>query len=720
MPLKNGIDPAMYTVMKNFRHMTCLASLFIFVASFFVAHANNRRLAKTRILRGQYIKLQEKPQARQRLLRYAKGIFSRIYDGAEDRVAGSPSFLKQTWSPDLKKRWDTLKESTIKAIETAPIVIMRRDYKSTTEKGAFNKTNKKRKVVFEFYASDSKTKLGELKIERNRERGFKDEVGFDIQLKGRPLHSTKTQTLKGFFASHKTFTGDGTISNCDIPYGFSSLFDSNTGWSDKALGKNITSHSPSPNTAVQTPKRQLAPWQKPKVLKDYIYANSPLLRGEQKATSKISRKNLHWIPNNIPALPWVSRMYNKENSLASVKIFAHQHVVGNTGTLLLESGVKPQNVHLWGKPYSIMGPVASELQQLGYHFHGGNVQKDAPLIMQLIETELKKIKNPQLIKKPKFLVLDDGGEMITEVTKVVKRYPNHAHLFAGVEQTTKGRRKVEAMNVPFPVVNVAGDLVKTRVASLTHGYAISKEVNRLVNDYRNVTHDTTLRSAVVFGYGNIGSAVAAQLKKKVANVTIYDPDPMRQMAAQIAGYHVAKSKREALPRAQILVSCVGKTTLETKDLVHLPIRSVVANGGSANEFTLHQASPMRPGKIGNDAAFYTHQDTGSVNNELAVYTINKRGFATQQVYVAKAGGVINFPRGKGSFSGSAIPDRYIQVDLGLMYLGLLQAKKGGAPGLQTLNKSRQAALMKYVEKDLAKSGESAERPRWQKKDIHTR
>jgi hypothetical protein len=85
----------------------------------------------------------------------------------------------------------------------------------------------------------------------------------------------------------------------------------------------------------------------------------------------------------------------------------------------------------------------------------------------------------------------------------------------------------------------------------------------------------------------------------------------------------------------------------------------------------------------------------------------------KEILVARSGGVINFPLEMADRrAGRLIPGRFIQLEIGLLYLGMLQAARGGSAGIHALELSGQKRLVDLIEKQLKRSQEALLSPRW--------
>jgi S-adenosylhomocysteine hydrolase len=431
----------------------------------------------------------------------------------------------------------------------------------------------------------------------------------------------------------------------------------------------------------------------------------------------------------MPALDKLVQQHEAEGNLKQVRVLAHQHILGNTEGLLLKAGVKPQNTLVWGKPYSLDPRVAADLHLRGFRMQGTAVKRDARRIERYIGEQLRQVKHPERLKKPLFVIVDDGGELISIVARVVReRFPQHAHLFAAIEQTNRGLWRLQRQKLPFAVFNMAGSWAKRKYGSPMFGHAVSRETMRLL--YRLQRQGLEVpKQATVMGAGNIGFNAALTLRRAGYDVLVYDKDPKKRKLARRSGFTVVADKRRALAHGHVLVSCAGGVTLTSRTLRYLPDGAVVINGASAGEFRLRddrhvkQLVPQRRSRLSRDVVriLSDGRALGRIGggrvllNELPELPHQIwRTDEGKRILVARSGGVINFPLGlTDRNSGNAIPARYIQLEIGLLYLGMVQAARGGAsPGINEYALQPQRYLVNTIQDQLKARSENLLWPKW--------
>jgi S-adenosylhomocysteine hydrolase len=433
----------------------------------------------------------------------------------------------------------------------------------------------------------------------------------------------------------------------------------------------------------------------------------------QYATRPTARKMLtlersRLVPTDMQALKWVRREYDPRGALSGMRVWAHQHLVGNTMGMLEAMGLTPRKTTLFGKVYSLDPRVGWALRLSGFSVVGNSIPRSRARIEAEVRRELSRISSPEKIHKPRFLLLDDGGELIEVVANYVRQnFPRHAHLFAAVEQTTHGITRLNKVRLPFVVVGSARSWAKRTYAAPMHGYAIVKyslpRARRLARTFPS--EFTNL--ATVMGYGAIGKEVARQLRRAGYDVQVCDIDPAktRQALADTEPgrprYRVTRSRAQALARTGILFSCVGKPIHCAQRLAHeVAGNTQIVNGASWDEIMDESGKPLFVAARGRYPSPELNDLQFVHNGRTAIFH--------------RSGGVTNFPRARFGKSNAdmPIPGRYIQLDLGLLYLAMLQASHGGPKRITDLPFKPQKRLVGVIERQLGRRGESLLDPRW--------
>ena len=442
---------------------------------------------------------------------------------------------------------------------------------------------------------------------------------------------------------------------------------------------------------------------------DHVYAYL-----DRTAARKIGKRTGRLVPK-MPALRWVQKQYDPNHALAGIRrMWTKQHLVGNTLGLLEVLGIPSNRVEVWGKTYSRDPRVVSQMQEQGYRVNGDSVQRDRSRIEQQVAAECAKISDPKAFKKPIFMILDDGGDLIKIVAETVrKRFPDHAHLFAAVEQTVGGVNLLRGENVPFAVNPSGTSWGKRHYGNPMFARAVSNEIVRLAESYRRLL--TLVGSddgkATVRGFGEMGSAVARELRAAGLDVMVWDQSARKRRAARGAGFKVGANEDAALKFGSYFVSATGTERFTHDDFFRLRRNAVVFNAASANEFE-RIGDPFGLPPLNTESG---PLPSSSWTTRLLTRPNPKNPTEIEAIplHFIKDGGVINFPLGLDHpRAGKAVPGRYIQFQLGLLYLDLLRAAEGGRARSPKTLIAKQRALKNFVQAQLAKRNENLLTPRF--------
>jgi len=146
-----------------------------------------------------------------------------------------------------------------------------------------------------------------------------------------------------------------------------------------------------------------------------------------------------------------------------------------------------------------------------------------------------------------------------------------------VEDTKQGQWAYERQSpLPLPVYSIADSPLKA-LENGQVGRSIAYSVDRLMRTrfYRLLAECRVL----VLGYGGIGTALVEHLLRQGANVSVYDPNPVRTAAALLRGARVGR-RTELLAGAEVVIGVSGHRALTADDFDLLPDGAVLASGSS--------------------------------------------------------------------------------------------------------------------------------------------
>ena len=462
----------------------------------------------------------------------------------------------------------------------------------------------------------------------------------------------------------------------------------------------------------------------------------------------------HSVSNpEMPAFWKLVARLGKGAPLRGLRIAGIQHLLGTTGGLmrgLADSGAAPSDVAFIGKTYSQHEDVAAELQKDGFPVHlsdfessldvkfgvtgpstGSAKNRPAELLNRLDELfELEDVRSIEKLrdavragkapKGRKFLLIDDGGELIELVHH---HFPELHDRIVAVEQTTKGKKRVEALGLAFPVVDVAGSEAKRVWESPMIGRSVAKTTLAKLDGLKRQGVNVG-KKVLVIGFGAVGRATALALREQGYEVSVVDSRPEMIGEATGAGFGTHASLDAALPHAEIVIGATGGSGLAAEQLAKLPSGAVLINAASSatefvpkmSEIVQHWDSRLWPkwnGKAivtsfqGKEFAMGPMKDLLQFGKAPARQDWVLRVAGGKELLLVNQGQVINFDG-----SVDPIPARYIQLTRGLLYIAAVQAAKlpAGSKGMVELDRTMAKEWVEEVKADLARTNESLEHP----------
>ena len=405
-----------------------------------------------------------------------------------------------------------------------------------------------------------------------------------------------------------------------------------------------------------------------------------------------------------PTMPVLEHLHSELGGLhESVgALFGLQHLLGSTAALIrriANGAIEPDNVFLLGKPYSANHRVVEFLRaDLGFWVHpesceqGVSEDNDSE-IDRRVETTLDLVRH-RLTNYPgseaRVVLIDDGGRAIRMLH--ADRYADIRGRFTCVEQTRCGIRTLEGSSLEVPVVNVAESWVKLEYESPMIADSVLRELLSQLGFMESAGIPTGSRSLVI-GYGAIGSAVAAELRNRGRDVSVFDTQRARLALARNDGHTAFDCLHAALRRGGLIVGCTGKPILDQPDYQSIPDGSILVSASSADvEFRAWQ---LRPGAqcLGRPESWPAGGETGrhgreSTNDDHPCFSLYRVRNGRGRFYLVNGGFPVNFD---GSID--PISPRQIQLTRSLLYLGAFQASHANEPGLHDLDDRLQRMLM---------------------------
>ncbi|MFD3733894.1 hypothetical protein [Streptomyces sp. NPDC058632] len=173
---------------------------------------------------------------------------------------------------------------------------------------------------------------------------------------------------------------------------------------------------------------------------------------------------------------------------------------------------------------------------------------------------------PVVIQGPGHLLSEEGAGLLAE---------QGARGAVWSAQCGISRQAKEPVQLRLPVFTTAGSALDSLV-NAPAGYAIAQTLEtRLRRDLARSLSDCT---AVILGFGERHTAVAAALRALGAEVSVRDPDPISNCAAVLAGYRVT-DRVELLSSADVVIDLCGDLPADPAALRLLKPETVVLTEG---------------------------------------------------------------------------------------------------------------------------------------------
>ena len=198
---------------------------------------------------------------------------------------------------------------------------------------------------------------------------------------------------------------------------------------------------------------------------------------------------------SYPLLRKIFNHYKQEGKdLSDFHLYSCQHLLApqyEMYKMFIEFGLKPSNIFALGKAYSSNIEVIKELKDLGI-----NVSQPK---FTSISFDIEHANNCRGVIKnisadDKNIILDDGGYLIEALKDKAVRF--------AVEQTSSGFRKLNGVNLNFPVINVARSKTKLTQESPIIARIIFERVETYVQD-----NSIDSPKFLVIGLGPIGNSI---------------------------------------------------------------------------------------------------------------------------------------------------------------------------------------------------------------------
>lgn len=213
-------------------------------------------------------------------------------------------------------------------------------------------------------------------------------------------------------------------------------------------------------------------------------------------------------------------------------------------------------------PYSEIPEVKERLGKQTKIYSPKDVSEIPGLIFEICCSHLDK----------KICMVEIGG-----YSALMDRIPDN--IVGSIEDTNQGYwnfKKYES-KLKFPVISIAQTNLKN-IENKFLGTSISYSLEKFV---RNHFHRDliAIKNILVIGYGKIGRGTALKLKSTLANVYVYDSDPVNTMLAKVDGFNIT-DRISAIAQADIIIGATGQRSLQMSDVDYLKNNVLLASASS--------------------------------------------------------------------------------------------------------------------------------------------
>lgn len=182
------------------------------------------------------------------------------------------------------------------------------------------------------------------------------------------------------------------------------------------------------------------------------------------------------------------------------------------------------------------------------------------------------------LKGQKVILVDIGGYFANSLDGIVSGF--EGALLGLLEGTENGIQKYE-QHLPrlVPIITVARSPLK-----LPEDYLVGSSVVFSIEAVlRSNAEILQTRTALVIGYGRVGSSIAEILRGRGINTSVYDcrPAPLAEAAAK--GFRAHKQLHKALEDASLVICATGNKALDLKGFALLKNGAVVASVTSSDD-----------------------------------------------------------------------------------------------------------------------------------------
>jgi adenosylhomocysteinase len=275
-----------------------------------------------------------------------------------------------------------------------------------------------------------------------------------------------------------------------------------------------------------------------------------------------------WAQRTMPVLSRLTAALSGSRPFAGLTVAACLHVTPETAALIRLVTSAAGRVHLCASnPLSTQDDIAAALAASP----GVSVWARSGAGRDGYDEHLHRV-----LDSPPDLVIDDGGDLINLIH--AERPDLLAGIRGGCESTSTGvarlRRMAAAGSLAFPVV--AADTSATR-RLVDHQYGTGQSV--LDGVLRATNTLLAGKTVVVSGFGPCGSGVAERARGLGAQVIVTEVDPVRALAAIMAGYRVLPMAAAAAAGELFITAAGTRDVIRAEHLEVMRDGAILANAG---------------------------------------------------------------------------------------------------------------------------------------------
>lgn len=298
-------------------------------------------------------------------------------------------------------------------------------------------------------------------------------------------------------------------------------------------------------------------------------------------------RNDQLIPAKIEVLDRAAASVRKDR-FSGEGLVAVQHLFPTLVPLvekLIEKGMKPEDIHILGTPYTRNPLVAEYLSLLGVHVQ---VAEDTGLSTRGFEEhrqrEIAKFLTGVASRKPLppkgVQVLDDGGLLHLSLAGHGALDAATRSIFEkarkkGVEQTTRGLTELSKHPLSYDIVTVGDAEAKRREGKII-GWSLASS---LVHEMRQTDLLDEVKHISLVGAGTVGLETGRELRDLGFGLSFVDLDEGKRKSAEARGFEAHASLGDVRDTTDLVFGATGKRSLNGAAL--LGFDGVIASGSSA-------------------------------------------------------------------------------------------------------------------------------------------